>query len=103
MKKGVLLKGTAVGAAIAGLVLGGCRHQNVYGPPPDATDDYDPATMAVEAVYGPPEYFESEKGIEASEASESKTQEEKTDESTDADQNLPDPLYGPPSDSADND
>ena len=80
MKKRKLLKGTAIGAAVAGLALGGCAQiQDVYGPPPDSTDPYDPGTMIVEDVYGPPEYFSQEEVTEF----------ETTDELNEA-------VYGPP-------
>ena len=76
MKKRNLIKGTALGAAIAGAALGlaGCGlfHPgsmdvtDVYGPPvvkdepeseTEATDPFDPSDMSIEAVYGPPEDF----------------------------------------------
>lgn len=85
MKKKKLAVGALIGTAIAGLTLGGCagmHPQTVYGPPPDLTtaetgetdpsasgalepeepDTFDPSSMIVEDVYGPPEFFEDGPG-----------------------------------------
>ena len=93
MKKRKLLKGTAIGAAIAGVMLGGCRPQTVYGPPPDTTDDYDPGTMVVEDVYGPPEYFDSTYESETEESATEATDTTFSPEDMDVEE-----VYGPPAD-----
>lgn len=97
MKKRKILKGTVIGAAIAGLTLGGCSVQDVYGPPPDATDEFDPTSMVVEDVYGPPpEAFESTLPEDSDQ--QTNAAPDTTDDPTDMDEGN---LYDPPADPTD--
>ena len=105
MKKRKILKGAAIGASLAGVLLGGCKGvpQDLYGPPP-AEALYGPPSETeiltegptdeelspAQTLYGPPadEKTEADFGEETDE-----TQPDVTDE---ADLSKAMPLYGPP-------
>lgn len=90
MKKKKIMTGVAVGAALAGVVLGGCaRVQNLYGPPPDTEDalesetPYEGELSQEETLYGPPGETDSVPEAEIP---------------SDAELSTAAPLYGPPPD-----
>lgn len=104
MKKKKILSGVAVGAALAGVVLGGCsnapfQEQDLYGPPPESDlvieSPTDEELSEIEALYGPPpqEDTSAESEAETQNAEETQpTEAERSNEETTTAM----PLYGPP-------
>ena len=110
MKKKKILTGVAIGAALTGVMFGGCgRVQDLYGPPPETDDpvlqsETDPSA-AMETLYGPPADLttESEEPQTADvETTGSQTAEEETAstelQTQESEINTAAPLYGPPGD-----
>ena len=106
MKKKKIMTGVAIGAALTGVVFGGCGLvQNLYGPPPETDEpvfqsETDPSST-METLYGPPADLTTEadesKATEP-DVTESQTEEEPTDAQSELDTAAP--LYGPPADIA---
>ena len=106
MKKKKIMSGVAIGAALAGVMLGGCdmlEPQDLYGPPPDTVPGYELTTeedlaSPEETLYGPPADTDAESG---GDLSEEETADEQTQEadfptvelSSSSDAEV---LYGPP-------
>ncbi len=106
MKKKKIMTGVAIGAALTGVVFGGCgRVQHLYGPPPEPEDSVFQTETApsatMETLYGPSadvttqadESNETEPGVTEFQAEEN-LKEAQPEPSTAA------PLYGPPADVA---
>ena len=106
MKKKKILSGVAVGAALAGVMLGGCsggpfQEQDLYGPPPESDTVIESPTdeelSVPETLYGPPPQedtsIESETEGEAQDTEETASLESELSEE---DPSKAVPLYGPP-------
>ena len=105
MKKKKIMTGMAVGAALAGLMLGGCGGggaqglygpppEDLYGPPPD-TDYYEESETDVDE-----NDFSSEQTLYGPPADETTTQDETVSDGTLApsEEDTVQPLYGAPPD-----
>ena len=112
MKKKKILTGVAIGAALTGVVFGGCGQvQDLYGPPPELDEpvlqaETDPASTT-EVLYGPPADLTTEaEDSQVTDAQTTKSQfaEEETASTEYSTQeseiNTAMPLYGPPADVA---
>jgi hypothetical protein len=106
MKKKKIMTGVAIGAALTGVVFGGCgRVQNLYGPPPETDEPVfqseTDSSSTMETLYGPPADLTTE--TDESKATEPGVTEFQAEENMKEAQPEPStaaPLYGPPADVA---
>ncbi len=106
MKKKKIMTGVAIGAALTGVMFGGCgRVQDLYGPPPELEESLvqteTDSAFTMETLYGPPADVTTQADVSNEtepDVTESQTEEEPTDAQSELDTAAP--LYGPPPDVA---